>query len=309
MSEEVNVPRIETLVDDIYGLLSNGASFTDEDYEALGRAVAHKVKLSLERSEEPPRLRMSNVGKGDKYLWYLMNTPPDEISSRSEEILGDRLLNFLYGDIVEEMVLWLAKKAGHVVTDEQKQITLEGVSGSCDCRIDGVGLDVKSASGFGFKKFSQLTVLEDDPYGYRHQINGYFRGDERKGWLAVNKETGHLCLALVNNKDLPDTAERIKEIREFSKLPNPPSEPCYPDIQAGTLNRKLSAFCKSCPFKDKCWSHVNNGKGLRKFKYAGEVEYLTFVGSEPRVPELDEQGDEIEKKKEGFAKINSPLRS
>ncbi len=74
-------------------------------------------------------------------------------------------MRFLYGHLIEEMVLALTKLSGHSVTDEQKQAEVEGIKGSMDCKIDGVLTDVKSASPYGFKKFKDGSLIDDDPFG------------------------------------------------------------------------------------------------------------------------------------------------
>ena len=43
---------------------------------------------------------------------------------------------------------------------------------------------------------------------------------------------------------------------------------------------KLATGCCYCPHKHKCW------KGLRAFKYADGIRYLTKVVNEPRVEEI-----------------------
>ena len=49
---------------------------------------------------------------------------------------------------------------------------------------------------------------------------------------------------------------------------------------------KLPMGCVYCPHKIECHSDTNNGKGLRMFKYAKGIEYLTSVRSLPRVEEI-----------------------
>lgn len=292
---------IDTLVQDIYNVLGSGEVFSDEMYQQLGNSIAQKIKVSIERSMEEPRIRMSNIGKKDRYLWFLVNK--GKALPRSQEFTGDRLLNFLYGDIVEEMILWLAKAAGHSVTEEQKEVVVEGIVGHQDCRIDGVGIDVKSASNYGFRKFADRSILQNDPYGYLPQINGYFEGEEEKGFLAINKETGGICVTKLKDSELPNTRERIKHIKEMVKEPSPPIEKCYPEVDKGP-NKAVSQMCASCLYRDICWADANDGKGLRRFKYSEGDVYFTQVNKEPRVEELDKDGKVIKKEIPlGFKKI------
>jgi hypothetical protein len=39
--------------------------------------------------------------------------------------------------------------------------------------IDGVTVDVKSASKYGFEKFLKHNLREDDPFGYISQLSSY----------------------------------------------------------------------------------------------------------------------------------------
>ena len=54
-------------------------------------------------------------------------------------------------------MLLFARMAGHDVTEEQKELELDGVKGHKDATIDGWVCDIKSASSFGFKKFKVIT--------------------------------------------------------------------------------------------------------------------------------------------------------
>ena len=60
-------------------------------------------------------------------------------------------IKFLYGHILEDLLILLSRVAGHTVTEEQKQVDVEGIKGHQDCKIDGELVDCKSASGFVFK--------------------------------------------------------------------------------------------------------------------------------------------------------------
>jgi hypothetical protein len=39
-----------------------------------------------------------------------------------------------------------------------------------DCIIDGEVVDVKTASGYGFRKFKDGTLPEEDTFGYMAQL-------------------------------------------------------------------------------------------------------------------------------------------
>ena len=87
------------------------------------------------------KLRMSNIGRDDRYLWNVVNNPDVQ-----EEMTPNTYVKFMYGHLIEEMLLFLTRLSGHEVTDEQKQCEVGGITGSMDCKIDGVVTDVKSVS-------------------------------------------------------------------------------------------------------------------------------------------------------------------
>lgn len=299
---------IDTLVRDMEALISKGKEdIPEEKYAELGRAVADKVKKHLTKSKEPvKRLRMSNIGKGKRYLWYIQNVPENELPKQEEQFEPARLFAFLYGDVVEELLFWFAEQAGHTVSERQEPVTLLGVSGSKDGRIDGVGVDAKTAADRSFQKFVNGTLAEDDVYGYLPQLGGYFYGEDRAAFLAFNKVDGELCLDVhTRDGDLPDTKKIIEEVLESGKLPEPPTERCYPTIKSSPgESRILGAHCSRCPFKFKCYADANGGTGLRSYLYSGGTKYFVHIdGKEPTVPELDEQGKRLNEEPSLLTKI------
>ena len=97
------------------------------------------------------KLRMSNIGRDDRYLWNVVNNPDVQ-----EEMTPNTYVKFMYGHLIEEMLLFLTRLSGHEVTDEQKRCEVSGITGSMDCKIDGEVVDIKTASNFSFKKFSEF---------------------------------------------------------------------------------------------------------------------------------------------------------
>ena len=80
------------------------------------------------------------------------------------------------------------------MTDRQKETTLGGVKGHIDAKVDGVLVDVKSASHFSFKKFKDKSLYSDDPFGYIDQLSSYSTAEEvdRSRFLVMNKTSGEL---------------------------------------------------------------------------------------------------------------------
>ena len=208
-------------------------------------------------------------------------------------------IKFLYGHLIEEMVLALTKLAGHDVTHEQKQVEVQGIKGSMDCKIDGVLTDVKSASPYGFKKFKDGSLINDDPFGYVDQIKGYAHAENTTdvGWLVMDKTNGHLTYLKYDMADESQwywaklnffsIVERIKSIKNIVKLSKPPKR-CYepvPDGKSG--NMKLPVGCSYCAYKYECWD------GLRTFIYANGPRYLVEVENLPNVIEVDKDGNKV----------------
>tara|TARA_R100000329_G_C7605081_1_gene214694 strand:- start:944 stop:1588 length:645 start_codon:yes stop_codon:yes gene_type:complete len=199
-------------------------------------------------------------------------------------------IKFLYGHILEEVVLFLARLAGHKVEDEQKEVTVSGIKGHMDCKIDGEVIDIKTASGFAFKKFKDGTLPDNDPFGYMAQIAGYeeAEGTKHGGFLTLNKENGELALFRPEELDKPNIKDRIKLLKKQIKSDTPPDR-CYDPIPDGSSgNMKLPRQCVYCRHKFVCHSDANKGKGLRVFKYSKKYEYLTDVQKLPRVQEVTE---------------------
>lgn len=227
-------------------------------------------------------VRMSNVGKPERQLWFEKN---DENLSKS--IDGPTQIKFLYGHLLEEIVLMLVRMAGHEVTDEQKEVDVNGILGHMDCKIDGEVVDVKTASRFAFKKFSEGRLPQDDPFGYLGQLSGYesAEGTSDGGFLVMNKESGELCMYQPRQEDKLNITDKIDNLIPALELDTPP-ELCYDPIPDGKKgNMKLPKGCNWCKYKYECHKDANDGAGLRTFKYSSGLTYLTEVVAEPKVEE------------------------
>ena len=289
----------DTLVDDIYRMIDTKEIAEGVPVEQVINDFGENVKQILrnnitESTFDRRKLRMSNIGKKDRQLWYSYN------GYKGEELMPHTRIKFLYGHLIEEMVLALTKLAGHDVTDEQKQAEVDGIKGSMDCKIDGVLTDVKSASPYGFKKFKDGSLINDDPFGYVDQIKGYAHseGVTDVGWLVMDKTNGHLTYLKYDMADESQwywsklnffsIEERIKNIKRVVKSETPP-ERCYKPIADGKSgNMKLAVGCSYCAYKHECW-----GKDLRTFIYSTGPRYLTEVKFVPSVLEVDADGNKI----------------
>jgi hypothetical protein len=197
-------------------------------------------------------------------------------------------IKFLYGHLLEDVLILLARLSGHIVTDLQKQVNVSGIVGHQDCVIDGVLVDCKSASGKSFSKFANNTLHEDDPFGYIAQISAYAEGNgvDEAAFLAIDKQHGNICLTRVHSMEMINVNDKIKYLKEAMDKDAPPAK-CYSDKPDGASgNRKLAIGCLYCAHNRTCWSDANEGKGLRVFKYSNEYRHLTQVKKEPTVEEV-----------------------
>jgi len=214
---------IDTLVEDIYNLVDTGKKNPDQEaLFALGSSIVEAVRrqLWMATSDSPGRLRMSNIGKPcSRSLWYDING--DE---QAEKFNPQTRLKFMIGDIVEAFLIYLAKEAGHHVSNQQAEIEMDGIKGHIDCFIDDELVDIKSASSFAMKKFKNGTLPDDDPFGYISQMSGYGNAlDKNRGtFLAFDKSSGEL--ATYTHSQLENTKLKIKEVKEAVELPEPPDK-------------------------------------------------------------------------------------
>lgn len=277
---------IDTLVSDILDILENGLDEIQEDkLVEFEKQFSGSLNRQLVQKYQGGTLRMSNIGSPcQRKLWYQVN---DYDNPLKEKLTGDTKIKFLYGDLTEEMVLFLADLAGHTVEARQSEVELNGVKGHIDAIIDGWLVDVKSASSYSFKKFKEGRLLDDDPFGYYTQIMSYLyclQEDERlvekdkAAFLVFDKQLGHLCLDKHEKPvwfdTFPLSYDRRKETVNSKEVPERSFDP-EPEGKSG--NMKLGTFCSYCDFKRVCYPE------LRTFIYSRGPVFLTEVVKEPDV--------------------------
>lgn len=226
---------------------------------------------------------MSNIGKGARQLWY------DRRFNKDEDLPPAAIFKFIYGDLIESLLLFLARVSGHNVTSRQAEVDVDGVKGHIDADIDGVTVDAKSASPHSFRKFADRSLIENDPFGYIEQLAGYCEARDTDGaFLAADKQNGHITYLAIDKDDLKkavNVKERIAFVKSAIESDSEP-ERCYSDEEEGASgNRALGINCSYCSHKFRCWADSNNGLGLRTFLYSGGPKYLTRVVREPKVRE------------------------
>ena len=286
--------KLDTLVEDIYDKLSvldkgEALDLSEEVLEDFGNSMKEALRhWATPRPRDTETLRMSNIGKPTRQLWYDMKADHTDKQPMEPHLF----IRFLYGHLLEEVVLLLVKLAGHKVSDEQKEVKVSNVMGHMDCKIDGVVVDVKSTTPFGFKKFKDGTLAADDNFGYVDQIKAYAHaeGDRKWAWLAMDKQNGTLA---VLEYDLDDTShpmykyysadieERVAHVKKSVGQEDRPSPCSYPVPDGKSGNLKLSTMCSYCQYKKHCYPT------LRAFAYSTGPRFLTAVHNLPKVPEIN----------------------
>ena len=291
--------ELSTLVEDVYALFDGTYERTESEIEEgihengttqsnlwdMGNAIQEAVMIGLETAGKPRTgtLRMSNIGKQDKQLWY-----EHQEDIPKEELRPDTYIKFLYGHVIEALLLFLVKEAGHSVTHEQAEVEIEGIKGHMDCMIDGVPVDVKSASNYSFKKFQNGELFDNDPFGYIAQISAYSQANnsDHGAFLVMEKSLGKLTVMNVHDMEMIDATARIKHMKEVVANKDAPPR-CHDVVADGKSgNMKLCTQCSYCAYKEPCWSDANDGEGLYTYLYSTGPRYLTTVVNEPKVDKL-----------------------
>lgn len=281
--------HIKDLEKDIRELLASSKTLPNEVLSKFGINVALKLdkQLRKHRVREPNVIRASEIGMLDtceRKFWYNYHQP-----TLGAPIDGTTVMKFLYGDIIEETVITLAKAAGHKVEREQEQVKFAlghyTVKGHIDAVIDGVLVDVKSTTPYGMRDFE--AGKGGDKFGYRAQLNVYSVGTgvAEKGWVAVDKQAGAIRYFI---EDKPyDPYQLFDRAQEVLALPEPRAKLSRrPVMSEPSGNLALDIECSYCPYKKECWKDANKGKGVRTFAYSNGPKYLVHVVTEPKVREI-----------------------
>jgi hypothetical protein len=286
---------INTLVDDIHTVLREGVEVPDEVVNSFATSMALMLKERLApRKERVGTLRMSAMGKPDRQLWYEVNEKPKALPLEQ-----NAYMKFLIGDITEEVLIMLTKLSGHTVTGEQDELMIEGIKGHRDLVIDGMTVDTKSASEFGFKKFEEGLKPEQDGFGYLAQINAYIEAAEDDPLVTIKDKGAFLVLQKVTGDITLDVHEKTKDMstqykRQIEMVAGDIPERCLEPVPDGYTkynkdktktfmpngNMKLPTFCGYCAFKHEC--HDN----IRTFQGKGYPKFFTKIVKEPKMMEV-----------------------
>lgn len=264
----------------------NTHEFNEENLDNFANNLKEMLKSRFRDYNWRPKITMSNLGtKCEKKLWHTVNDDPSE---DTEKLKGADVLKFLYGDVIEELILLFAAEAGHKVEGVQDWTSIEGVRGRRDAVIDGTLVDVKSTNDRGMYKFKKGLTHAEDPFGYLVQLDTYLHSavddpivtdKEHAAFLVVDKTLGHIIVDK-HRKSRKDYKKVVEQKQAMVAKDTPPARMYMdkPDGKSG--NRKLDTECKYCNHKKKCWP------GLRTFIYSNGPTYLTKVVKTPKVPEV-----------------------
>jgi len=284
---------ITTLVADIENVILGHNGWDDALGSAMGSKIASIYKSRFGKPQEPRGyLSMSSLGTPcDRKLWYKINK-----TDLAAPLKANALLKFSYGDMIEELVLCLVEQAGHTVTGQQDRMDAHGIKGSRDAVIDGMTVDVKSASPYSFKKFKNGDLRDQDPFGYISQLSSYVYAAKDDplvtnknygAFLVVDKVNGHICLDMYDFTDeMKNKEEEIDRIKTMVSDPVPPTRGFKDEPMSKTSpNKKLKMECSYCEFKKACWPD------LRKFVYSHGPVYITKQRTHINVPEVENWDD------------------
>jgi len=289
---------INKLSEDIYVVLDS-----TQEHEAnpvLASEYAMRIggefaKASASRNQ--PRVKgklwASDLGKKCmRQHWYNFNEP-----DKGEKLNGYTKFKFLYGNMLEEAVLYFAEEAGHSVSDQQYVVETEVDGWSIRGRIDGVVdntlIDVKTTSSYGYKRYKDGIEHSNDSFGYLYQLGFYSAFNDLPttpsdtGFIWIDKQNGHICYTqavVPQREELITRAKAIIKTVDQEERDIPRGYSTKPYGKSG--NQSLDIGCAYCAYKAHCYRDSNGGKGLRGFAYNHGPVWFTDVTRVPKVPEI-----------------------
>jgi hypothetical protein len=322
--------NFNTLVEDIHAYLDG--TMAKEDFSIEGTSAANVIELAkgvathtldlLDHSPRNPRdprettVRMSEIGTPClRQLWYKWFRPDLGLPPFAENGNPTLPLKFLYGDYLEELVLFLAKEAGHKVACRQKEVTYEPIKypvravGHLDAMIDGYVVDVKSAADVSFQKYKREGLTADnDTFGYRYQIDSYAKaiGTTCRAFIFINKHDGELLVIDRTSEPPVDVDERLRKIGDLTYMLTPPRD-FEPAIDKMGLGMKLPTVCSYCAFKYTCYPDLKGYVISGRPVYFAELtpKGTKYVADKTKIPtpKAFEIGEEIEIRGKGGSPV------
>ena len=285
---------IKTLIKDVYDVAGKENWFDAADAERYSSELGARVLQRLTERRQTSGLRLSQMGDCcPKSLWASVHSP-----SLREKLPPHTYIKFHYGDVIEALAIALAKAAGHDVRGEQDELELYGVKGHRDCVLDGCTVDVKSVNSLSFQKFKSGQV-ESDVFlrSYLDQLDGYAVASLDDPLVqihdvayiyVIDKVLGKLHLH--EHRIRPDRIrKRVLEYISITESSTVPRCTCGTMPFGESGNIRLDTKASYNPFKRFCFPN------LRTFYFKdgkdGKIVDLVKVVREPRVPEIDKDGN------------------
>ena len=115
--------EIKTLVEDVYKLFdpNEGHEPNEDNLNEFAENLKGLLRERLAKREPLNNpLRFSSLGKQDRQLWYMAKGYPQE------DLSAKTYFKFLYGDVIEQLLLFLVKESGHSVEMQQAEVEVDG---------------------------------------------------------------------------------------------------------------------------------------------------------------------------------------
>jgi len=280
------------LADDIYkNVLGGDYIISKEDAAAFGKSMENLLLERFNGKERTPGISGSNYGTAcNRKMWHKINE-----DDKCERVDPQLRLKFLYGDLVEELLLFLIEASGHEVEGKQDRLSMGELQGSRDCVVDGVTVDIKSASGFGIRKFKFHDLADRDPFSYLPQVSFYRWADEQVqeggAFVVIDKVSGEIVVDYYDDSELYSKDEVVagfEDIKAAVEQEYPPEREYEPkELSYGNL--ALSTECRYCNAK---WA---SHPGLKAFNYSRGPEYIVHLEKRPKDSIADITRKELEK--------------
>lgn len=237
---------------------------------------------------------MSNIGTPCiRKLWLEKNHPDLKIP-----FTPATFAKFQFGDLTEEYLLCLVELSGHTITGRQDEFEIQGIQGHRDCVIDGMLVDVKSASSRSFEKFKEGLTEENDTFGYLPQLLSYLKLakddplviiKDRAAFLVFDKQHGHICLDIHELNPEFDFDEYYIEKKELlasdripdrAFLPKPDGYKNKDKVFVPNGNELLDTACSYCEMKHACYQNI------RTFMSSTGPKFYTKIVKQPKMLEI-----------------------
>lgn len=257
----------------IYELLglNEDLPIPEEVFKEFADAVIYGLQRQIfTEREERSTLRLSQIGKCLRQQYYsIMGYEAEPLNPRAK-------MTFLFGDIIEAVIVALAKASGVELVDQQREVNIDGVKGHIDGIVKDDGnlylFECKSMSDASFKQLLNKGLTDD--FGYLTQCNVYMHalGLNKAFLVAVNKNTGHIAEVEIEKDEniIKDVENNIKILRyclKHNKLPERKYTPVDEIRYRKKTGRKILPFnCAYCGYKLHCWDNLiqdfNNNKPI-----------------------------------------------